>query len=170
MTTLLGVAQPKLLILRLWPATGEVSQLGRAVQTVAIMDRIRNIIFMLVIIATTTEVTLSAPRPRPSADFLSALRSSSGAKLGLGKDWGLNPHTLPEFKNSNLDTKALQQILSRSNSPSVRFLLKDHLFLRHLHLFLDQPNEHHLHQLGNRAKTLRRRRTDEVSTRFFLRD
>merc|ERR1711942_343770 len=140
---------------------GEVSQLGAAVQAVTIMDIIRIIIM-------TSQVTLGAPRP--SSDFLSALRSSSGAKLGLGKDWGLNPAALPEFKNSNLDTKALRQILSRSNSPSVKFLLKDHLFLRHLHLFLEQPNEHHFHQLRNRAKTLRRRRTDEVSTRFFLRD
>ena len=64
---------------------------------------------MTTILFQTSKVTLGAPRP--SSDFLSALRSSSGAKLGLGKDWGLNPATLPEFKNSNLDTKALKQIL-----------------------------------------------------------
>eukprot|EP00090_Calanus_glacialis_P035305 TRINITY_DN60294_c0_g1_i1.p1 TRINITY_DN60294_c0_g1~~TRINITY_DN60294_c0_g1_i1.p1 ORF type:complete len:137 (-),score=32.50 TRINITY_DN60294_c0_g1_i1:145-555(-) len=133
-----------------------------------ITHRVRNMLAILVILAMTPDLIRSAPRP--SSDFLSALRSSSGGKLAMGKDWGLNPAAISEFRNNNLDTKALRQILSRSNSPSVRFLLKDHLFLRHLQLFLDQPNENHFHQLKNRAKTLRRRRTDEVSTRFFLRD
>jgi hypothetical protein len=59
---------------------------------------------------------------------------------------------------------------SRDNSPSVRLLLNDQLFLRHLDLFLARPSKKHFHQLRNRAKTLHRRRTDEVSTRFFLRD
>ena len=58
----------------------------------------------------------------------------------------------------------------RDNSPSVRLLLSDPLFLRHLDLFITRPSKKHFHQLRNRARTLHRRRTDEVSTRFFLRD
>eukprot|EP00092_Neocalanus_flemingeri_P017136 GFUD01018533.1.p1 GENE.GFUD01018533.1~~GFUD01018533.1.p1 ORF type:complete len:154 (-),score=23.78 GFUD01018533.1:105-566(-) len=140
-------------------------------------SRDRKILAILaVMIALTPDITSSAPRPSSDHSLLSALRGSSdqlaSGNLAMGRDWGLNPAAIAEFKNKNLDTNTLQQILSRSNPPSIvpRFLMKDNLFLRHLWLYLDSPNEHHFHQLKNRAKTLRRRRTDEVSTRFFLRD
>ena len=136
----------------------------------------------------TPNFTSSAPRSPADLSLFSALRGSSGHSLGMGNDWGLNPAAVKEFQNKNFDSSALQRILkwdgwnslqlinnitfyvSRSKSLYVRFLLKDQLFLRHLQLFLQQPNPSHFHQLKNRAKTLRRRRTDQVSTRFFLRD
>eukprot|EP00092_Neocalanus_flemingeri_P017137 GFUD01018534.1.p1 GENE.GFUD01018534.1~~GFUD01018534.1.p1 ORF type:complete len:152 (+),score=19.41 GFUD01018534.1:190-645(+) len=138
-------------------------------------SRDRKILAILaVMIALTPDITSSAPRPSPDHSLLSALRGSSdqlaSGNLAMGRDWGLNPAAIAEFKNKNLDTNTLQQILSHSNSPSNRLLLKDNLFLRHLQLFLKRPNVQHFRQLKNRAKTLRRRRTDEVSTRFFLRD
>ena len=116
-------------------------------------------------------ITMASSAPRPSSDFLSSLRSSSdqlsGGQLAMGRDWGLSMGD----KEGRGDGGALQQILRRhSNSPSIRFLLKDHLFLRHLQLFLDHPDDHHFHLLRNRAKTLRRRKTQEISSHFFLRN
>ena len=116
-------------------------------------------------------ITMARSAPRPSSDFLSSLRGSSdqlsGGQLAMGRDWGLSMGD----KEGRGDGGALQQILRRhSNSPSIRFLLKDHLFLRHLQLFLDHPDDHHFHLLRNRAKTLRRRKTQEISSHFFLRN
>merc|ERR1711972_413559 len=85
----------------------------------------------------------------------------------------LEPHSTDKVvnnvKGNGLD-KAVQHILSKNNTPLVRLFVNDHLFLHHLKLYLQRPTGRHLHQLENRAKTLRRRRTDEVSSRFFLRD
>ena len=111
-------------------------------------------------------ITMASSAPRPSSDFLSSLRSSSdqlsGGQLAMGRDWGLSMGD---------KEGGVQQILRRhNNSPSIRFLLKDRLFIRHLQLFLDHPDDHHFHQLRNRAKTLRRRKTQEISSHFFLRN
>ena len=61
-------------------------------------------------------------------------------------------------------------ICREHDTPAMRSLMNDPLFLRHLELFLERPSQKIFHELKSRAKTLRRRRTDEVSTRFFLRD
>ena len=58
----------------------------------------------------------------------------------------------------------------QNHSPSLRLALGDKLFLHHLKLLVEQPSKKHLNQLQNRFLTLRSRRTDEVSSRFFLRD
>ena len=58
----------------------------------------------------------------------------------------------------------------RSNDPYVNFLMRDQIFVQHLHLFLRNPDSKHLNLLRNRVRTLSRRRSDEASTRFFLRD
>eukprot|EP00090_Calanus_glacialis_P000560 TRINITY_DN10348_c0_g1_i1.p1 TRINITY_DN10348_c0_g1~~TRINITY_DN10348_c0_g1_i1.p1 ORF type:complete len:134 (-),score=33.66 TRINITY_DN10348_c0_g1_i1:133-534(-) len=120
-------------------------------------------VFLLAILV--GDMARGSPRP------YSKSKGSHG--LNLGRDWGLGlgqaTWDIRDFQNSNMDT-TVQHILSRDNSPSVRLLLHDQLFLRHLDLFLARPSKKHFHQLKNRAKTLHRRRTDEVSTRFFLRD
>lgn len=60
---------------------------------------------------------------------------------------------------------------SRDNdSPAIRALMNDPLFLRHLELFLEKPTQKAFHELKTRAKTLRRRKAHQVSARFFLRD
>jgi len=118
----------------------------------------------------------AAPRPE------SSLRGGQGrlrqGGLALGGGWGLagladlepqSPDKVVNVKGNGLD-KAVQHILSKNNTPLVRLFVNDHLFLHHLKLYLQRPTGRHLHQLENRAKTLRRRRTDEVSSRFFLRD
>jgi len=89
--------------------------------------------------------------------------------LGLGRDWGLMPEMLNIKEGANKDS-TVQEVLRWNNSPSMRLLLGDTMFLHHLKLWMKRPTERHLNQLTNRAKTLRRRRTDEVSNRFFLRD
>jgi hypothetical protein len=61
-------------------------------------------------------------------------------------------------------------LFSQNSSPSLRLFLYDKLFLHHLQLLLDKPNPRHYLQLQNRLRTLRNRRTDEASSRFFLRD
>merc|ERR1712106_670476 len=97
-----------------------------------------------------------------SSDFFSSVRSISGQ--GMGKEWGLS------LRNKEDGGAWKQMLWSSENSPSVQFLLKDNLFLNRLQLFMDQPNDHHLHQLRNRARTLRRRRTQQISAHFFLRN
>merc|ERR1712183_31436 len=125
------------------------------------MSLIRRLLLMILV------VHISFSSPRGSTD---QLRGSHG--LGLGKDWGLGLEPgalyLQELGESNLGG-AVESILRHDSSPSVKLLLNDQLFLRHLELYLARPSKKHFHQLRNRAKTLRRRRTDEVSTRFFLR-
>jgi len=97
-------------------------------------------------------------------------------KVGANHDWGLGL----DKSSVNLDNKVshdsddedpnVQNMLKENDSPAIRALMNDQLFLRHLELFLEKPNQKTFHELKNRAKTLRRRRTDAASTRFFLRD
>ena len=74
---------------------------------------------MLAILAVTIAMISSAPRPSSDFSLHSALRSSSdqrsGGKLAIGKDWGLNPAAIAEFKNTNLDNSALKHILRYKN-------------------------------------------------------
>jgi len=109
--------------------------------------------------------------PRPES------RGHRQAGLHLGRSWGLDSLANLDRGNSRKQANggpgvedAVQQILSKNNTPLVRLFVNDHLFLHHLKLYLKSPSGRHLHQLENRARTLRRRRTDEVSSRFFLRD
>ena len=48
--------------------------------------------------------------------------------------------------------------------------MNDPLFLRHLELFIERPTQSVFREMKKRAKTLRRRKADQVSARFFLRD
>ena len=70
---------------------------------------------MLAILAVTIAMVSSAPRPSSDFYLLTALRSSSdqlaGGKLAMGKDWGLNPAAIAEFKSTNLDKSTLKHIL-----------------------------------------------------------
>jgi hypothetical protein len=70
----------------------------------------------------------------------------------------------------SIDVLCFLFIFSQNSSPSLRLFLYDKLFLHHLQLLLDKPNPRHYLQLQNRLRTLRNRRTDEASSRFFLRD
>ena len=107
-------------------------------------------------------IAMASSAKIPSSEFFSSLRSISGQVMG--REWGFS------LRNKE-DGGAWKQILrSSENSPSVQFLLKDNLFLNRLQLFIDQPNDHHFHQLRNRARTLRRRRTQQISAHFFLRN
>merc|ERR1712062_25450 len=88
-----------------------------------------------------------------------------GRMLPLGQEWGLGG----AWDSKEVDTdKVMEHILSQTNLPSVRLLMKDTLFIHHLSLFLDQPSKQNLNKLTRRAKTLRRRKNDEISNRFFL--
>jgi len=109
--------------------------------------------------------------PRPNSE-LAPLTSNGFRGVKSGAPWGLKLDALPPIQtaeNSNGDlNKAVKEILSRNKSPSLRLLLNDKLFLHHLELLLDKPSKKHKQQLMERFLTLRR--TDEVSSRFFLRD
>lgn len=124
-----------------------------------------SVLLILVIADTST----SLPRP----DF-GNLRGRSGGFRGTKSGrWDLKLDTLPlqEIQDNKVDFHhAIKYILRENNSPSLRLALNDKLFLHHLKLLVDQPSKKHYNQLQNRFKTLRSRRTDEVSSRFFLRD
>jgi len=109
--------------------------------------------------------------PRPD---LTNLRSSSSGFRGVkSHGWGLKLDTLPlkDIQEKKIDFhRAVDHILRQNHSPSLRLALGDKLFLHHLKLLVEQPSKKHLNQLQNRFLTLRSRRTDEVSSRFFLRD
>ena len=77
---------------------------------------------------------------------------------------------MPIFMRYKFVSKYNFNTCRENDSPAIRALMNDQLFLRHLELFLEKPNQKTFHELKNRAKTLRRRRTDAASTRFFLRD
>merc|ERR1712126_757991 len=130
---------------------------------------------LLLLLLLTAELGAGAPRAESSYSDMAGLRNhggQGGGGLGLGKGWGLQGLDLGTDRQrgqSEVD-HMLQGILSKNNTPAVRMLFNDHLFLYHLKLYLQRPTGRHLRQLENRAKTLRRRRTDEVSSRFFLRD
>lgn len=104
--------------------------------------------------------------PRPSSD-LSPLRGN-GIRGGTSGRWGLKLDTLP--LKGNVDLNTVVDLLSNNSSPSMRLFLADKLFLHHLKLYINQPTSRHKQQLHNRLLTLRNRRTDEMSSRFFLRD
>merc|ERR1719225_1226312 len=91
-------------------------------------------------------------------------------RVGSVNDWGLGMDQSQSFLNVNNKQPNVQNMLKEHDSPAIRALMNDPLFLRHLELFLEKPNQKTFHELKSRAKTLRRRRTDEVSSRFFLRD
>merc|ERR1712038_1770948 len=95
---------------------------------------------------------------RPSSDhsLVSALRAHGSGS----QPWGLKVE----------DEDAMEETLSRFNSPYIKFLMKDQLFLQHLQHFLKRQDYNSFNQLRNRVKTIARRRSDDVSTRFFLRD
>lgn len=105
-----------------------------------------------------TELVTAHPRPRHRV------------KVGHNQDWGLGLHTAGLDTRTNQQRPDVEDMLKEHDSPAIRALMNDPLFLRHLQLFLERPNQKTFHELKSRAKTLRRRRTDEVSTRFFLRD
>jgi len=104
---------------------------------------------------------------------------SSFRNSGLrSKSWGVSAgdllHELTEdqtgrAKVDNVDD-AVKIILSRQSSPTLRLFLYDRLFRRHLQLMIKKPSPRHLRQLQNRLTALHRRRTDDMSSRFFLRD
>jgi len=105
------------------------------------------------------------------------LASFRGGGRGSQK-WGMSAgdllHELTEDqkgreKVDNVDD-AVKVILSRKSSPTLRLFLYDRLFRRHLQLMIAKPSPRHLRQLQNRLSALHRRRTDDMSSRFFLRD
>jgi len=91
-------------------------------------------------------------------------------KVGHNQDWGVRMDSDLELDTGHGRGPDVQHLLREHDSPAMRSLMSDPLFLRHLELFLERPSQKTFHELKSRAKTLRRRRTDEVSTRFFLRD
>lgn len=109
----------------------------------------------------------------------SDLASFRGGGGGRGSQkWGMNAGDLLQQltedqkgrdKVDNVDD-AVNVILSRKSSPTLRLFLYDRLFRRHLQLMIAKPSPRHLRQLQNRLSALHRRRTDDMSSRFFLRD
>jgi len=104
------------------------------------------------------------------------LGRSHKIKVGHGQEWGLAlQQEAADVKHFNKEQDnqvqtGVQDFFKEPESPAIRQLMKDPLFLRQLEMFLDQPNQKHFRDLRNRVKTLRRRRPDDASTRFFLRD
>ncbi|XP_023342745.1 uncharacterized protein LOC111712391 [Eurytemora carolleeae] len=127
------------------------------------------LILPFLLVTLTADLTVGAPR---AAQDVATLRGAGGGIRGSkGGGWGLKLDALQGSKDKNADlNEAIDVILSKNNSPSLRLFLNDKLFLRHLQLLLEQPTRKHYQQLQNRFMTLRNRRTDEVSSRFFLRD
>jgi len=106
-------------------------------------------------------VHLSSSAPRPDLSLLSALRANTGS------DWGLNPQAFKD--NLKVHNNQVHKSMSAHN-PYIAFLMRDEIFVQHLQLFLNRPDAKHFNELRNRVRTLSRRRSDEASTRFFLRD
>eukprot|EP00088_Acartia_fossae_P024910 TRINITY_DN25757_c0_g1_i1.p1 TRINITY_DN25757_c0_g1~~TRINITY_DN25757_c0_g1_i1.p1 ORF type:complete len:141 (+),score=39.04 TRINITY_DN25757_c0_g1_i1:136-558(+) len=130
---------------------------------------VTNLILWALLASMIADTSTGLPRPD-----LANLRGSSGGFRGTkSAGWGLKLDTLPlkDIQEKKISFhRAVDYILSQDNSPSLRLALNDKLFLHHLKLLVDQPSRKHYNQLQNRFLTLRNRRTDEVSSRFFLRD
>merc|ERR1711973_84687 len=146
-----------------------VSNEGRSRMQMVQLDTALRLTAALLLVLCLAESSEAAPRPNTD---LAPLRGN-GFRGVKGGGWGLKLDALPleDMKEKNMDLNiAIDYMLSKNNSPSLRLFLNDKLFLHHLKLLLDEPSRRHYQQLQNRFLTLRNRRTDEVSSRFFLRD
>ena len=124
-------------------------------ETVLVTDKLQMLIRFIVMLSCLTFTVVARHRVR----------------LPQGQEWGLGGNWDRKGVDTNMDMDmVVEHILSQTNLPSVRLLMKDTLFIHHLSLFLGQPNKHNLKKLTKRAKTLKRRKNDEISNRFFLRD
>ena len=122
----------------------------------------------LLLLLLTTALAPALARPASDLSLLSALRSPSwGLKV---PDQDKMKETLRSVRGKKAARFLTAVCFSRFNNPYINFLMKDQLFLQHLQRFLRRQDSNSFNQLRNRVKTISRRRSDVVSTRFFLRD
>ena len=99
-------------------------------------------VLLLLLMVFRSGMVEGAPRPN------SKTSPNAGFRGLKGGSWGLKLDALPmneiNEKNTENVNKMIGGILSRNNSPAVRMLLKDNLFLHHLQLLIDRPSPRQL--------------------------